>query len=141
VYHGSRLTWKSKILVQGRDPTQDPCRDRHARATKQALEHGQKQTSMYSTRAERALTVPYMPRARSTRPRAQPRARTRNLAYKKPRPSALSSRTPIIFHRRLSADNRLNTEHGVSQACRCVNHHRPATPTQPHPIQLLGQLP
>jgi hypothetical protein len=81
------------------------------------------------------------PRASVGSADAPPRARAQIIAYKKPRPSALSSRTPILFHRRTSASNRLKTKHNVPQGHRRDDHLSPVAPAQLRRIQFPSQLP
>jgi hypothetical protein len=53
----AKNTQKSKILVQGRDPTRNPHWDRHSRAAKRTLELEQTPSSTCSTNPRCALTA------------------------------------------------------------------------------------
>jgi hypothetical protein len=111
-------------MVQGRDRVQWFCQDLHAKMLQPAVEQGQKQTHMCSTRSELA-------RARPTRAPAYPRiapsqtsAAAHARAYKTPR--GVDRTPPRTLDLTRAPDHRLCPKHGVPAATRT-----PATVDRP----------
>jgi hypothetical protein len=81
-YLDLELTAKRKDTVQRRDCVRDVGQDLHAKAPKQAVEHGQKQRATCSTRSELARARPRAPPHAPRRAKRPTDAMARARAYK-----------------------------------------------------------